>query len=139
MPPESIMALHDGRSVFVHPNVPAVEPFVQGAALSIVPLRIGGGTRLKILESLALGTPVVSTTVGAEGLDLQAGEHLLLADTAEAFADAVIHFLNEPAYRHQIAMAGQHQTRQLYLWSAIRDRAATFVEGWLAARKSRAA
>src|SRR4029077_11584916 len=90
MPPESILSLHDGRNVFVHPDVPSVVPFVQRAALSIVPLRVGGGTRLKILESLALGTPVVSTSVGSEGLDLRSGEHLLLADTPQAFADAVI-------------------------------------------------
>ena len=66
-PTQSVLDLHDGQSVFVHPNVPEMAPYVQSAALSIVPLRVGGGTRLKILESLAMGTPVVSTTVGAEG------------------------------------------------------------------------
>lgn len=136
VPPNSILALHDGRRVYVHPDVPAVEPFVQRAALSIVPLRVGGGTRLKILESLALGTPVVSTTVGAEGLELVAGEHLLLADTAESFADAVIHSLCEPEYSERLAMAGRRLTKELYLWSAIRDRVAMLAEGWLASRAS---
>ncbi len=119
-PPPSIRALHDGKHVFVHADVPEVAPYVQRATLSIVPLRVGGGTRLKILESLALGTPVVSTTIGAEGLDLQHGEHLLLADYSEDFADSVIQLLSDEVLSQRLADQGLEQVRKLYLWSAIR-------------------
>lgn len=119
-PPESIRKLHDGKQIFVHADVPEVAPYVQRASLSIVPLRVGGGTRLKILESLALGTPVVSTTVGAEGLDLQHGEHLLLADRPAEFAEAVIRLLSNEALSQQLAYQGRERVRQHYLWSAIR-------------------
>ncbi len=138
-PTQSILDLHDGRSVFVHPNVPEMAPFVQGAALSIVPLRVGGGTRLKILESLALGTPVVSTTVGAEGLDLQDGEHLLLADSPDAFANAVVRVVRDSALRDRLAESGRRRVAQRYLWSSIRTRVANLAEEWLTASRRTAA
>jgi len=119
-PIESVRALHDGRSVFVHGNVPAVAPFVESAAVSIVPLRVGGGTRLKILESLALGTPVVSTTVGAEGLDLRHEEHLLLADSPADFAQAVLRCMEDQGLRTRLASAGQERVGRDYRWSSIR-------------------
>lgn len=130
-PPSSIRGLHDGKQVFVHADVPEVAPYVQRASLSIVPLRVGGGTRLKILESLALGTPVVSTTVGAEGLDLRHGDHLLLADRPENFADSVIQLLSDETYSQKLASQGLERVRRLYLWSAIRkqvqDRSASLL------------
>ncbi len=138
-PSQSILDLHDGHGVFVHPNVPDMAPFVQAAALSIVPLRVGGGTRLKILESLALGTPVVSTMVGAEGLDLQDGEHLLLADSPEAFAMAVVRALGDTSLRSRLAAAGRRRVAERYRWSSIRSRVAELAGGWLAARPRRAA
>lgn len=119
-PAESVRALHDGRSVFVHANVPEVAPYVEAAAVSIVPLRVGGGTRLKILESMALGTPVVSTTVGAEGLDVCHGEHLLLADSPADFAQAVLRCLADPSLRAGLADRGRNRVGQHYRWSAIR-------------------
>lgn len=120
-PPASIRDLHDGTRTFVHADVPDVAPYIQRATLSIVPLRVGGGTRLKILESLALGTPVVSTTVGAEGLDLSPDKHLLLGDDAEGFAEAVVQLLLDEPYRQHLADQGRERVRQLYLWSAIRQ------------------
>lgn len=119
-PPPSICSLHDGKSVFVHPDVPEIAPYVQRASLSIVPLKVGGGTRLKILESLALGTPVVSTTVGAEGLDLADGEHLVLADQPDDFARAVIRLLTDSNFNHKITAQGLERVRERYLWSSIR-------------------
>lgn len=119
-PTPSVQALYDGKQIFVHADVPQVAPFVQRASLSIVPLLVGGGTRLKILESLALGTPVVSTTVGAEGLDLQDGEHLVLADSPQHFSDAVIKLLTQTTLSDKIAKYGLQRVRDLYLWSAIR-------------------
>ena len=68
---------------------------MRDAAVYIVPLRIGGGTRLKIFEAMAMGKAVVSTTVGAEGLPVTDGEHVLLADDPRAFADAVVRLMRD--------------------------------------------
>ncbi len=90
MPPADL--IERGRrdtGVTVTGTVPDVRPFLWGAKLSIVPLRIGGGTRLKIYESMAAGTPVVSTAIGAEGLDVANGQNIRLADTPESFRGGV--------------------------------------------------
>ena len=81
--------------------MPDVRPHLWGASVSIVPLRIGGGTRLKIYKSMAAGTPVVSTTVGAEGLDVSSPENILLADTPQTFADACLRLLEESQQRRR--------------------------------------
>jgi glycosyltransferase involved in cell wall biosynthesis len=96
-----------------------VQSFVAASSVCVVPLRLGGGTRLKILEAMALGTPVVSTTKGAEGLDVVAGRHLLVADRPGDFANAVGTILDNPA----LAIALTDNARQLvaekYTWSRI--------------------
>ena len=120
-PTDPVRALADGHSVFVQANVPEVAPYVQSATVSVVPLRVGGGTRLKILESLALGTPVVSTTVGAEGLHLAHGEHLLLADSAPGMTEAVIRCLQDVKLRTELSAAGRQRVSFEYRWSAIRS------------------
>ncbi len=79
-----------------------VHPLIAQSACSVVPILSGGGTRLKILEAIALGTPVITTTKGAEGLDLLPGEDILVADSAPEFADAVVTVLTDPESRSQI-------------------------------------
>jgi glycosyltransferase involved in cell wall biosynthesis len=86
-----------GSGVIFTGRVPDVRPLVAASAVSVAPIRVGGGTRLKILEAMAVGTPVVATTKAIEGLEVRNGEHLLVADTAHQFADAVIHVLEHPA------------------------------------------
>jgi glycosyltransferase involved in cell wall biosynthesis len=81
-------------------EVPDVRPFYQQAWMQVVPLRIGGGTRLKIAEGLAMSNPVVSTTLGAQGLDLHHDEHLLLADHADAFAGAMLRYASRPRHEY---------------------------------------
>lgn len=98
-----------------------VRPAVAGAWLTVVPLRIGGGTRLKILESLALGTPIVSTSKGAEGLDLVDGRDVLLADTPDAFARAVERMLTEPGLRAELSDAGRLAAKR-YDWTMMGGR-----------------
>lgn len=83
-----------------------IRPLVASASLSIVPLQSGGGTRLKILESMALGTPVVSTAKGAEGLDASDDHHILIADTKEAFADRVVRLLHDSDLRRSLSERG---------------------------------
>lgn len=96
-----------------------IRPVVAGSALSIVPLLSGGGTRLKILEALALNTAVVSTSKGAEGLDVSHEEHLLLADTPNEFAAAVIRLQRDEALRSRLARQGRELVRQKYNWSTV--------------------
>jgi glycosyltransferase involved in cell wall biosynthesis len=102
--------------------VPAVRPHLERAALAVVPLRIGGGTRLKIVEALALGTPLVSTPIGAEGLELEGGRHLALAERPEEFAAACAALLDDPAAARQLGLAGRAQVEQLYPWPALGER-----------------
>ncbi len=130
-PTDSILSLQDGKRIFVHANVPDVVPYVKRATLSIVPLRSGGGTRLKILESLALDTPVVSTRIGAEGLALTDGEHLLLADKPDEFAAAVLRLLEDKNLRDRLSIQGRDRVSERYLWSSIRSELATRCDEFL--------
>lgn len=95
--------------------------------VTVVPLRVGGGTRLKILESLALGTPVVATSKGAEGLVLQAGRDVLIADSPQLFAERVIELLESQLLREQMSEAGRCAVIP-YDWQAIGERMNAFVE-----------
>ena len=90
--------------------------------MQTAPLHTGGGTRLKILEAMALGTPVVATSKGAEGLDVQAGQHLLIADTPQDFAAQVIRLLREPGLRRRLAENGQQLVQQRYDWAGVLPR-----------------
>lgn len=113
-PCDRVQAMHDGKTVFVYPDVPDVLPFYQRSSLSIAPLWIAGGTRVKIIEAAACRRPVLATTIGAEGLDLKNGEHLLLADTPETFAEACLGLLNDRALAERIALNGYHRCREIY-------------------------
>jgi len=99
--------------------VPDVKPLVKTSALCIVPLRQGGGTRLKILEAMALHTPVVATSKGAEGLQVRHREHLLIADTPRAFADAILELLQNPSLRATLTANAYAQARRVYDWTVI--------------------
>ena len=93
-----------------------VRPWIASSWATVVPIRQGGGTRLKILESLALGTPVVSTRKGAEGLEVQDGRHLLLADTPAAFAEAVLALLRDRALWASLSEQGRYLVAERYDW-----------------------
>jgi len=96
-----------------------IRPCVAQSQVSVVPLRVGGGTRLKILEAMALGTPVVSTSKGAEGLDVTPGENILIADEPAEFADAVLHLLDDERLRARLAANGRRLVREKYDWERI--------------------
>lgn len=99
--------------------LPDIRAYVAASRVCVVPLRQGGGTRLKILEAMALGTPVVATTKGAEGLDLAHGEDLLIADDPEAFADATVRLLTEDALHARVAARARATVAARYDWEAI--------------------
>jgi polysaccharide biosynthesis protein PslH len=96
-----------------------VRPLITSAGISLAPLRLGGGTRLKILEAMSLGTPVVTTSKGAEGLAVSDGEHLLVADSPEAFAAAVLRLLKQPELRRQLANNACQLISQQYDWAVV--------------------
>jgi glycosyltransferase involved in cell wall biosynthesis len=96
-----------------------VRPLISEAAVYVVPLRIGGGTRLKILDALAMGKPLISTSVGCEGLAVVSGEHLLIADSSDAFAREIVRLLRDPALGRRLAAAGRQLVERKYEWSVI--------------------
>ena len=100
-------------------RVDDVRPYMRDASVYVVPLRIGGGTRLKIFEAMAMGKAVVSTTVGAEGLPVTNGEHVLLADEPVAFAGAVVALLRDSLRRTALETAARTLVVERYDWSAV--------------------
>ena len=99
-----------------------IRPFLARDSVCIVPLRIGGGTRLKIFEAMAMGKAVVSTTVGAEGLPVQNGENILLADTPNDFAEAVLSLLRDVKQRRRLGTAARTLVEENYSWPKIAER-----------------
>jgi glycosyltransferase involved in cell wall biosynthesis len=102
--------------------VPDVRPYLERGAVFIIPLRIGGGTRLKVFEAMAMGIPVVSTSVGVEGLPLADGSEYLAADSAPAFADSVVRLLSEPPLAASIASAAAARVRSEFGWEEVARR-----------------
>lgn len=99
-----------------------IKPIVAKSQICVVPLRQGAGTRLKILEAMALGTAVISTTKGAEGLDFTNNEHIILADSPTEFAHAVIHLLNEPLSRKNLEQNAYSLIKKVYDWKIIENK-----------------
>jgi glycosyltransferase involved in cell wall biosynthesis len=100
-------------------TVPDVRPWLHGSTVSIVPLRVGGGTRLKIYEAMAARVPVVSTAVGAEGLDVRDGHHIRIADSPAAFAAACLELLGDADRRRAIERAAFDLVASKYSWDAV--------------------
>ena len=115
-----------GPHVVVTGEVPDVRPYVEQAAVFVVPLRMGGGTRLKILEGLSMKKPMVSTSLGCEGIDVRDREHLLVADGPAPFADAVLELLNHPALGAEMANRGRTLVEGRYQWRVVADRLEAF-------------
>ena len=105
-------------SVEVTGTVPSIVPHLREAAVFVVPLRIGGGTRIKIYEGMATGKATVATSVGAEGLDVQHGRDILLEDDPKAFAEAIVTLLKDPGMRRRYEAAAAATARK-YDWSVI--------------------
>jgi glycosyltransferase involved in cell wall biosynthesis len=112
---------------------------VAEASVCVIPIRQGGGTRLKILEAMALGTPVVATSKGAEGLAVTDGEHLLLADDPGSFARCTVELLGNAALRHDLAANARRLVEDRYDWEAIGQRFVDLVEATVKEKGQRTA
>lgn len=117
-PPPEVTRL-GGDGVHVTGRVHSVVPYYRQSSVCVVPLRIGGGTRLKILEAMALGRPVVSTSVGAEGLDVVDGEHILIADSPREFAQKTVRLLEDSALYDHVATKARQLVVAHYDWDTI--------------------
>jgi glycosyltransferase involved in cell wall biosynthesis len=116
-PHDRLTSLHDEPGIAITGSVPDTRPYIRAATVYVVPLQVGGGTRLKLLESSAMGKAVVSTTLGAEGFD-QADRAMLLADSPDAFADACIDLARHPQAREVWEQRAQAFARR-YDWEAL--------------------
>jgi glycosyltransferase involved in cell wall biosynthesis len=108
--------------VAVTGEVPDVRPYLEQAAVVAVPVRMGGGTRLKVLEGLAVAKPMVSTTLGCEGVRVRDAEHLLVADGADAFAAAIGRLFAHPGLGDALGSAGRGLVEREYSWDLAADR-----------------
>lgn len=115
-PPPEVRRLSESPGVTVTGTVPAVPPYLAAAAVAVVPLLTGGGTRLKILDALAMRKAVVSTSLGCEGLAIEPGKQIVVADTPDAFANAVVALLRDPARRAALGAAGRALVESHYSW-----------------------
>lgn len=119
-PPLSVESLPQRvRNIQVTGYVPQPEPYLKQAAAFIVPLHAGGGMRVKIVDAWGWGLPIVSTTIGAEGIDVRDGENILLADTSETFAQAVVRLLHDPALGERLRSNGRAWVEERYNWQRI--------------------
>ena len=118
-PAPRVQALANEPGVTITGYVDDVRPYISLASVYVVPLRIGGGTRLKVMEAMAMARPVVSTSVGCEGFPLVSGQHLLIADTPEEFAAAVVGLLKNPIGRVRLGTAARQFVESYCDWQAI--------------------
>jgi glycosyltransferase involved in cell wall biosynthesis len=120
-PPSDFLRLAEasGGSIQVTGYVPDLGPFMREAAIMVVTVRAGGGMRVRILEALARGMPLVTTTVGLEGIKAQLGREVLVADTAGDFADAVVRLLEDEALQQSLSIHGRELAEHLYDWKVV--------------------
>jgi glycosyltransferase involved in cell wall biosynthesis len=118
-PHPDVLALSSVEGVAVHPDVPSVVPFLERSRIAVVPLRLGTGTRLKALEAMASGRPVVGTRIGLEGLAIDPGYHALVEDEPDAFAAAISGCLLDSALADRLGRAGRALVEARYAWTKI--------------------
>jgi glycosyltransferase involved in cell wall biosynthesis len=135
-PPEEVTRLASAN-VIVTGSVPDVRPFVRKAAVVVVPLRMGGGTRLKVLEGLSMKKAMVSTSIGCEGIEVEDEKHLLVANDADAFAGAVLRLLNDSSAGMQLGEEGYALVVRQYRWEMVVERLEGLYEQLVASGVSR--
>lgn len=128
-PPPQVVELGKEEGIHVTGRVESVHPYYARSSVCVVPLRAGSGTRLKILEAMALGRPVVSTSIGREGLDAVDGEHLLVADDPGPMADAVVKLLKNQAFATKMVADARAMVESRYDWDGIAGQMEAIYEG----------
>ena len=125
-PPRELrrIAERDPR-VIVTGYVDDIRPLVRKAAVYVVPLRVGGGTRLKVLDAMASGKAIVSTSIGCEGLEITPGRHLLVADTPADFARTTVDLLADASRRAELGVAARERVSERYAWPVVGDQLMT--------------
>jgi glycosyltransferase involved in cell wall biosynthesis len=118
-PPPWLLERNQRGAIEIAANVPSVVPYAKKCSVSVVPIRVGGGTRLKILISMALGLAVISTSIGCEGLDLEAPSELLRVDDPIGFARRTSELLRDQERQRSLAQAGRLAVEQRYDWQRI--------------------
>lgn len=126
-PPPALQALAGAR-ITLTGFVEDLRPHLAGAAAIVVPLRLGGGTRLKIVEAMAMGKAIVSTSLGAEGIDAEPGRDIIIEDQPSAFADAVNRLLAEPGFAQRIGVAARTLAVERYSWAGAAKTLENFYE-----------
>ena len=121
-PGRMIRALHGRSGIEVHPDVPDMRPYYHRATVYVAPLRVGGGMRLKILEAMAMGKAIVSTSIGAEAIEYTPGRHLLPADDPERFAEQIVQLCKTPSLRKSMESDAREWVVQNYRWESIMAR-----------------
>jgi len=111
--------LREEAGITVTGWVPDVRPYIAGATVYVAPLRVGGGTRLKLLQAMAMGAAIVATSLGAEGFPVTHGRELLLADTPGDFAQAVLHLLEDQEQRSQLGKSARRFVEATYGWDTL--------------------
>ena len=124
-PPAEVRRLDNEHSVFVRADVPSVDEYYEQATLVAVPLRVGGGTRLKILEAFSRRVPVVSTTIGCEGLAVVNCKHLFIEDNPEDFARRCVDLMMDANLCHKLTAAAASLVAERYTWTSIERRIST--------------
>jgi len=120
-PTDQVRALAKKKGVRVKGRVDEVRPYYEEASIAVVPSRLGGGTKLKVLEAMAAGVPVVATPRGAQGLDLEEDVHVRIADSSDAFADEAVSLLKSPKEAQRLAKAARARVENRYSWKEIYD------------------
>lgn len=135
-PRESVRLLGQRPGIEVTGTVPRVEPYYAEACVVVVPLFEGGGTRLKIVEAMAAGVPVISTRLGAEGIAVRGGENIILREPEQDWPGAIHGLLDSPESWRELASRGRELASDQYDWRGIGQRFAETVQGWLEARQT---
>jgi glycosyltransferase involved in cell wall biosynthesis len=118
-PTPAVQRLADEAGLTVTGRVDDVRPHVAEGSVYVVPLRIGGGTRLKIFEAMSMAKAVVSTTIGAEGLPVKTGHNIVIADEPAAFAEAVVELIRNPDARRRMELEARRLVVNRYDWAAV--------------------
>ena len=117
--PENLKSSLKSKNVILKGYVEDIREVLSSCSVMVVPLRYGGGTRIKILEAFAMGKPVVSTTLGCEGIEVHSGEEILIADTPESFADSVLEVLTSSDVSKKLGSIGRKLVQEKYDWEKI--------------------